>query len=293
MNIPTSVTRTVGRQLLLAQKNSPKLLFLAGIAGFGATVVLSSRATLKLSDVLEASKKSLDLAKELHDEDSFEEYDDTSYQADVAKIYLGAAFETAKLYAPAIVIGGLSIACLTKSHNLLAQRNAAITAAYVGLQRAYDSYRDRVCAEYGREKEFEIYHGVEVCEIDGVDKHGKEVVKKEKLSMGSHSPYARFFDRTNKHWNHEHDHNVIYITMQQNYLNDRLKSRGHVFLNEAYDMLGIAHSTEGAVTGWVMGNGDDYIDFGQFHSRDASNYRGRDGAILLDFNVDGLIYEII
>ena len=51
-----------------------------------------------------------------------------------------------------------------------------------------------------------------------------------------------------------------------------------------------------AVVGWVLGNGDNCIDFGIWDSanekaRDFVN--GREGAILLDFNVDGVIYDLI
>lgn len=284
--IPASVSRTVARQALIAQKNSPKLLFVAGIVGFGATVVLSSRATVKMNDVIDNAQDELQLAQTMLESEEVPTYNEAEHREDVTKIYIDTAFKTAKLYAPAIIIGGLSVACLTKSHTIQAKRNSALTAAYISLERAYTSYRDKVCAEVGREKEMELYEKPQICQIH--DPYGNP----QEAQITS-SPYAKFFDRTNKHYNLEHDRNVIFITLQQNYLNDRLKARGHVFLNEVYDALGMDHTTAGAVTGWVVGNGDDYIDFGPFHDRDATTYRGRDGAILLDFNVDGLIYELI
>jgi hypothetical protein len=56
------------------------------------------------------------------------------------------------------------------------------------------------------------------------------------------------------------------------------------------------HSSAGAVVGWVLGNGDDYIDFGIWdpNNEKAREFvNGHEAAILLDFNVDGVIYDLI
>ena len=88
----------------------------------------------------------------------------------------------------------------------------------------------------------------------------------------------------------------MYLKAQQNSFNDLLRARGHVFLNEVYDGLGLERSQAGAVVGWVLGDGDNYVDFGIFdgdkpRARDFVN--GLEASILLDFNVDGVIYDLI
>jgi hypothetical protein len=81
-------------------------------------------------------------------------------------------------------------------------------------------------------------------------------------------------------------------------MNDLLISRGHMFLNEVYDALGLERTKAGSVVGWIISHdGDNYVDFGIFTDKDARQYRdfvnGRSNAILLDFNVDGVIYDKI
>jgi hypothetical protein len=90
----------------------------------------------------------------------------------------------------------------------------------------------------------------------------------------------------------------MFLKTQQAYLNDILRIRGHVFLNEVYDALGLERTQAGALVGWISNNvdGDCYIDFGLFDGerprvRDFVN--GNERSILLDFNVDGVIYDLL
>jgi hypothetical protein len=71
-----------------------------------------------------------------------------------------------------------------------------------------------------------------------------------------------------------------------------------VFLNEVYRAIGADHTQAGSVVGWILSDtGDNYIDFGVFNGQDGDRIRdfvnGREGAVLLDFNVDGLIWDKI
>ena len=90
---------------------------------------------------------------------------------------------------------------------------------------------------------------------------------------------------------------MLFLRTQQNYANDLLKARGHLFLNEVYSMLGIPHTSAGAIVWWTIGaGGDNYVDFGIF-TRDSQVVRefvnGYERSILLDFNVDGVIWDMI
>lgn len=295
--VPASATRLVGSTVLKAQKNSPALLFGAGVVGVVATTVLACRATLQVEDILIEAQKDLANVDEIQHnaERSDSRYAHRDVRKDKAYIYLRTSRDLVGLYAPSVICGVLSIAALTKSHNLLSKRNAALTAAYAALEKSFDGYRDRVRGEVGYEREEEIYHDVLPCEIEDPDT-GKKTKKKVASGRGG-SIYARFFDRNSSSWEPVPEYNVAYLRAQQAYWNDRLQSKGHVFLNEVYDALGLERSKEGAVVGWVRGNGDSYIDFGCFSNPDAQAFldfvTGREGGIWLDFNVDGTIFDKI
>lgn len=295
--VPVAVSSRFGRQLLQIEKKSPSLLFGAGIVGFVGTVVLASRATLKLDEVLEGTQKELARINEgtdVVDEQGRRAYSEQDATHDKAIVYLRATKDLARLYGPAVGVGIISIACLTKSHSILTKRNAALTAAYAAVEKAFAEYRGRVREAVGEEKERELYYPLEKCEIE--DEETGKTKKELRATDRTCSMYARFFDNENKNWSPVPEYNILFLRSQQNYANDRLRAKGHLFLNDVYDMLGMERTTPGAVVGWLWQHGgDNYVDFGIFNREMQPQhydfFRGLEGAVLLDFNVDGVIFK--
>jgi len=289
--IPDSVTRNAGRQLLVLKKQSPHILFVAGIGGIIASTVLACRSTLKLNQTLDDIQADINNVKELkHSADESGNYPVEEWRRDTVYIYGKGLFKLVQLYGVPVLIGVVSIGALTKSHTTLARRNSALIAAYAAVQQAYDSYRSRVREEIGADRELELYHAVKTSPLlTGPDDQRAKIADPNKWS-----PYARFFDESSRQWTKNPEQNRLYVQCQQNYLNDLLQARGHVFLNEAYDALDIPRSKAGQVVGWVIGDdGDNFIDFGIFEAFNANFVNGWERSILLDFNVDGVIYDKI
>ncbi len=290
--VPDALATKLARNALIAQKNSPGVLFGVGVVGMVGSTVLACRATLKMDEVLEEAQGKLVLARSLQDD----RYSEGDRSRDVSLIHFQTSVKIVRLYIPAVVVGGLSIVALTKSHNILTRRNVALTAAYSALEKGFDEYRARVVEKYGEDEDRNLRYGTEQVEI--VDEKGKKKMV-TRVGPGEPSVYARFFDEGSTSWNKEPEYNLIFLKCQQNYANDLLKSRGHVFLNEVYDMCGIPRSKAGAVVGWILspnGDTDNWINFGVFDGRTeiARDFvNGREGAILLDFNVDGVMYDKI
>lgn len=101
------------------------------------------------------------------------------------------------------------------------------------------------------------------------------------------SKYARYFAPDYPNWTDDRDHDMLYLKTQQTYANNLLRSRGHLFLNEIYDMLGFPRTKDGCVVGWVLGS---YVDFGLDNER---NKDPEQRYQTLDFNVDGYILDRI
>lgn len=297
--IKNAVTSKVGRQILTTQKYSPQILFGAGVVSVVTSVVLASQATLKMSEILDESEenstkidKTLDIASE-------EAYSEDDAKKDRALNRVQTAIKVVRLYTPAFVVGAVGIGCLTGSHVILSRRNVGLTAAYAAIDKGFKEYRGRVVNELGVDKDREFRYGVEEKEIVEETEEGP-VTKTVKVvnPTSAHSIYSKVFDEWNNNWKPVQMYNQMFIQSIQNYANDKLRAQGHLFLNEVYDMLGFDHSTEGAVVGWVIENpegGDNYVDFGVFNDRLGGNLfvNGKENTVLLDFNVDGVIYDKI
>lgn len=288
------ITRAFNRRILKAKKNSPHVFFVGGMVGITASTVLACRATLKLSATLDEIDKDINDFKNLKtkiDENETITYQEDQYSKDMFYLHVRSSYKVAKLYAPAIGLGVVSVVALTGSHVQLSKRNASLMAAYAAVQAAFGDYRERVQKELGKERELDLYHGANVKELDGEDGKSYKVksVDPNKLSM-----YSKIFDEYSDKWRKDPELNRIFIECQQAYANQLLQVRGHVFLNEVYDMLGIDRSRPGAVVGWVIGEeGDNYIDFGIYEAHNTAFINGWERSIILDFNVDGVIYDKI
>jgi len=297
-----AVTSRAGHQFLLAQKHSPTILFGAGVVGVVGTVILASRATLQLDDILNEHDAKKMMARNLHEDtvsEAGQSYSETAYKSDMVVLHTRLVLEITKLYAPAIGLGVVSIGALSGSHIILSKRNTSLMAAYAAVEKGFKEYRGRVVADVGEEKDREYRYGSETITETVVDKDGKsKTVERRVVSAEGHSVYAKFFDRSNKNWENTQEYNEFFLKEVQDHMTDRLRLRGHLFLNEVYYELGMEHTTPGAVVGWRMqGDGDHYVDFGIWsrENRDRLNdfATGREDMILLDFNVDGIIYDKI
>lgn len=296
MKIPVKFARP----LLHLQKHSPQVMFAGGVVAGLTSTVLACRATLKVSDVLANAEELKLKAEMIHDEGKNEEYDDKAYAKDLTVIKVKTILTLTKLYAPAAGLAMVSVALLTGSHVTLNKRNASLTAAYASVDQAFQKYRERVRDQLGVEVDQEMRYGTRVDSetVEGADGK-KKIVKHTRVAEGEPSQYARFFDELCPDFKKNAEYNMIFLKAQQNYANQMLQARGHVFLNEVYDMLGMERTGAGAVVGWVhgKGSGDDYIDFGIFDDRTNTRVRdfvnGRESAVLLDFNVDGVIWDKI
>jgi len=302
--LPDAVAHKLGRPLLHLQKTSPQIMFGVGVVGVVGATVLACRATMKISETLSETEDQQTKSELLHEEykqqigHGFEVgYDEKIYAKDQMALRIKTILAVTKLYAPAAGLMMISIGLLTGSHITLNRRNASLTAAYATVDQAFQKYRSRVREQLGDDADREFQFGTREITETVQGKDGKEKTVVHKRAEGP-SQYARFFAEQCKDWQRNPEYNRIFLQAQQSYFNDLLQSRGHVFLNEVYQALGFEHTGAGAVVGWVLGGpGDDFIDFGIFdditnpHVRDFVN--GDEASILLDFNVNGVIFKLI
>jgi len=293
------LTRTAGSKLLTLQRVSPEIFIGLGAVGLFATGVLSYKATIKMEGVIDEAQKKIKAIKRKPLSKKYTEFD---VQKDIAAVYLQTSLKVLKLYGPSVALGFASIYSILNGRGMLKARNLALVAAYKAIDGSFKDYRRRVVNELGVDKDREFKTGVHQKTITRIqkDENGKTIKIKEtvtQLDPNKFSSYARFFEESNTNWSKTPEYNMIFLKCQQSYANDLLVARGHVFLNEVYDLLGVPRSQAGAVVGWILGDdNDNYVDFGLYNMEyeGARNFiNGYERSILLDFNVDGVIHDKI
>ena len=313
--IMNNITRTLNKAAFKFKKHSPEILVVAGVVGVIGSTVMACKATTKINDILDDTKDQLDKIHEagerLENSETLrlkdgEEYTVEQNKKDLTIVYAQTALKFAKLYAPSVIIGGLSITAILTGHNITRKRNIALAAAYTAVDKSFKEYRGRVVERFGEALDKELKYGIKSKEVDEVvtNEDGTEsVVKKTVDVVDATNPmnvseYARFFDDGCAGWTKDPEYNLMFLRDQQRYANDLLKSKGHLFLNEVYDLLGIPRTKAGQIVGWIYDekhpNGDNFVDFGIYDTNKTANrdfVNGYERTILLDFNVDGNIWD--
>lgn len=281
-------TRSFSRGLLITKQYSPEILTTVGIVGVVTASVLGAKATLKIEPVVDQVNTDIAKAKKLVLDEDLSQHDFTKY---ATATYTRGALDLTKIYGPALSLGLGSIACILAAHGIMKRRNVALVAAYNVLEKGFGEYRKRVIEELGEEKDRDFRLGIR--ETIEKDEKGKDIVVAH-IDPNGLSPYAKFFDEFSTQYSNNAERNLLVIKHAQQFANDLLYANGHVFLNEVYDSLGIERTEAGAVVGWILGeeHGDDFVDFGMYDASSVAGRRfiaGQENAILLDFNVNGLI----
>lgn len=323
--IMANVSNTFNKVSFHMKKHSPEILVVAGVIGTVASAVMACKATTRVNSILEKSKEDIDT---IHDyperkdvnvetEDGIvNEYTEKDMKKDLTCVYAQTGIKLAKLYAPSVALGVLSLSSIIASNNILRKRNVALAAAYATVDKSFKEYRNRVVERFGQEIDHELKYNIKAQKVTETvvdEETGKEKkVKKEAFVVNPSdiSGYARFFEKytmdeegnsvLNPHWESNNEYNLMFIKAQESYANDLLKAKKRLFLNDVYEMLGLPRTKAGQVVGWVYDpenpkSGDNYVDFGLYSDNlSYSDYaNGLDPAILLDFNVDGNIWELM
>lgn len=299
------VTKTANKMAFTTKKHAPEILLFTGLVTIAGGVVYACRQSVKLPDVIAKHNVRMD---EITDVARTEEGDIVTVEPDkkeVAKVYCETGLDLVKLYVGPAVVLGAGAGCILASHGMMSNRNAALSAAYASVNTAFNDYRERVANKYGKDVEEELRYNLESKTVKNkeTDENGETKVVKEKVQVVNEpeeSGYARYFTPNNPYWENDDDLNKCFLNRVQRYSNDLLRSRGYIYLNDVYKEMGLKQSKAGQIVGWRYKkdneNGDNMVQFTVKRVQIPATENPEDGympALLLDFNVDGNIFDVL
>lgn len=250
-----------GSGALLAKKHAPELLIGSGVAGFIVTIIETVKATNKTNEILEHKEDRLERIEDARKNDS-PEYSLADYKADISSTNRQTRWELVKAWGPVVSTGGVSIAMLLGGYKILNGRYVATAAAYKVLEASTERYRSNVIEEFGKDVDWRMAHGIKAEELEAMRKEREEKDQEEKknnklIRKKPRTAYQninnQIFDSHSDYWKRYWIPAQVLEWVQgvESRLQSKLMANGHVFLNEAYDMLGMPRTTQGAVLGWI------------------------------------------
>lgn len=299
--IVTSVKASMKKVTIKAKKYSPEILIVAGVVGTVASTVLACKATTKIESILEESKNTIDTIHQCSgNKDMADQYSEDDAKKNLAIVYIQTGVKLAKLYAPSVVLGTLSIVSMVASNQILRKRNVALAVAYTTVDKTLKEYRERVVERFGQEVDNELRYNIKAKKLEETvtdPETGKEKKVKKTVDVADPtvSDYVMFFDAsTSEAYENNEDYNRMTLRGAQQYANDKLNGDGFLFLSDVYDELGIRRTKLSQSVGWVKnGSGDGYVDFRAVETYRENEAGSLEKAWLLDFNVDGNILDLI
>ena len=297
--IMKSVNGVTSKVVMKLKKHSPEILVVAGIAGTVVSAVLACKATTKVAEILDETKGTLDTIHEGMETGAIngQEYTNEDGKKDTVVVYAQTGIKLAKLYGPAIILGTLSITSILASNNILRKRNVALGAAYAAIDKSFKEYRGRVIERFGEQVDTELKYGIKAKKFEEIEvdpETGKEKKVKKTVMVADpnlQSDYAVYFDSKSRNYETNPDYNRMFLKAQQAFANDKLQTRGHLFLNEVLDDLDLPRTPAGQIVGWTKDGPDGYVNFRIVEVERETEDGRHEPALLLDFNVEGNIWE--
>lgn len=297
--IMKSVNGVASKTVMKLKKHSPEILVVAGIAGTVVSAVLACKATTKVAEILDETNGTLDTIHEGMKTGAIngQEYTTEDGKKDTVVVYAQTGMKLAKLYGPAIILGTLSITSILASNNILRKRNVALGAAYAAIDKSFKEYRGRVIERFGEQVDTELKYGIKAKKFEEIEvdsETGKEKKVKKTVMVADpnlQSDYAVYFDSKSRNYETNPDYNRMFLKAQQAFANDKLQTRGHLFLNEVLDDLDLPRTPAGQIVGWTKDGPDGYVNFRIVEVERETEDGRHEPALLLDFNVEGNIWE--
>lgn len=316
MSIFSSAAKFGSNLVQKVKFRSPELLIGAGVVGLvGAAIVAVRRgvrwhtaAKAEIAHDLETIKKA-EGSPQYTREDKVQDY---------ARVIGKGVWSFTQIYGPSVAVGAASVVSILAGTGVLKGRLAAMTSAAATAQAALERYRSRVREKLGEDADYEFAYEVSAkkAKIKHEDGTKESLVTYHLVPSSGEwmaaSPYSRLWDENAMEWCANRDIQFLTLRSLENHFNQELNARGVVFLNDVYKALGLPMSKDAALVGWIkdyekpkmaklaaeLGRvpGDGVISFGVFENESPSArayLAGDDNRVVLDFNVDGVIYDLI
>lgn len=311
-NLSNQITRAFSKSIYILKDHAPEILAVTGSVASVGAIACAIKETPKATQIMEEHKQNIENVHTViksADESEDIEYTSDDEKKDLFIIYTKTGLKLAKNYWPMLLLEGISIACTLGGAYTSRKKYSSLLATAMTMETIHKKYRENVVERFGEETDKELRHGIKtkaeeyvIKDKDGKETKVKEVSRDKNSKYDTHGDITRIFDEINAPGTYSRDAyaNRAFILGVEQWANNRLVTRGYVYLNEIYEKLGVPESDAGHHLGWVYKD-HSTDDLMEHHNRILISFVGYDGqpakdfenglepSVILDFNVDGYI----
>ena len=194
--------------------NAPEIMTIVGITGVASTAYLTAKATYDASHILHSNHPSMDTKQKMK--------------------------RAWKYYIPAVASGAITVVCIYGSTRVSAKRTAAAVAAYSITERAFSEYKEKVIEEIGKNKEQKVRDSIAQDKVTNNPSDNKEVI----IAGTGHILCCELY--THRYFRSDMES----LRKAQNDINARIVSDTYVSLDEFYELLELAYTSNSSNVGW-------------------------------------------
>lgn len=216
------VSHILPNAIKFLKSNSPEILTALGVSGVVTTAYLASKASFKASEMI---------------------YKDESVGgvADDPKQRIKERTKLVwKCYIPAGVSGVLTVGCIIGATKASGARTAAAVTAYSITEKAFGDYREKVVEQIGKGKEQKIRDDIAQDQVSKKPPTAQELIIVGPGYVLCCELFTHRYFRSN----------METLRKAQNDINARIVSDMYVVLDEFYDLIGLAHTSNSNNIGW-------------------------------------------
>lgn len=301
--LKVKLVRAAHKAAFQIAKKSPELCVIFGGAAVVAGFVLIAKAAPRAAETTKGFHIVLDELKREADE---KELSKKEVQKMVRNETMQYGLEMVKIAGPAVGIELLGLASIGVGFGILKKRSLQYLAAYNAVSAGFRKYRDRVIADQGEDADLYFLTGAKRQKIletvenpDGTVStvETEDLVLEEGTDTTEGVVYGRFFDEVNNpgnNWTKDPIINASFLNHMEILANSLLETRGFLYLNEVYTMVGYEPTWYGGIVGWLRDgklNGIPVAGKVDFRVQEIHEKRPRERSYFLDFNCDGVIVD--
>lgn len=228
--------RLTQQSIKFAKKNAPTILTCLGSAGVVVTSVLTAKATIKATKLL--------------DEAEYKKGDELT-TSEIVKV-------AGPVYLPAVLIGASTITCIFGANILNKRHQAALASAYALIDKSYNQYKNKVKELYGEEAHNKIVDAIAKDECKDVHISAGGLVSNYIQEIDDDDNPRLFYDEYSGRY---FESTIEKVLLAEYHLNRNYILRGFARLNEFYEFLGLEPTDYGDAVGWDICGEIYWIDF--------------------------------